>query len=61
VPPYRNSYRDYTEWNLAKTPFEDRHDSQADDKYKRVPNIEELFDAAVRHRFGLLISRATRS
>ena len=60
MPPsrsfYRDFYRDYTEWNLK-----DRRDGQADDEKERVPDIEELYDAAIRHRFGLLISRAARS
>jgi hypothetical protein len=56
VPPSRNFYRDYTEWNLK-----DRREGQADDDKERVPDIEELFDTAIRHRFGLLISRAARS
>ena len=67
MPPSRNFYRDYIEWNLK-----DRRDSQPDDRKgrrdgqtndekERVPDIEELFDAAIRHRFGLLISRAARS
>lgn len=56
MPPSPNFYRDYTEWNLK-----DRRDGQADDEKERVPDIEELFDAAIRHRFGLLISRAARS
>ena len=56
MPPSRNFYRDYTEWNLN-----DRPDGQAEDEEERVPDIEELFDAAIRHRFGLLISRVSRS
>jgi hypothetical protein len=60
VPPswnfYRNSYRDYSEWNPK-----DRRDGRADDENERVPGIEEQFDAAIRNRFGLLISRAARS
>jgi hypothetical protein len=57
MPHYRSSYRDYAEWSLAKKPHEDRGDSRAEG----VPDIEELFDAAIRHRFGFLISRAARS
>ena len=53
---YQPYYRDYTEWNLAKERVEnwlDRKDGQA-----RGEDFEELFDAAIRHRFGALISRA---
>jgi hypothetical protein len=63
VPAYRNlyrDYRDYTEWNV-----QGRRDGHANDKERvrdteseRVPDIEELFDASIRHRFGQLISRA---
>jgi hypothetical protein len=64
VPSYRNSsrdYRDFTEWNLAAEPVKDRRDRKADDEDERVPDIEELFDAAIRHRFGVLISLGARS
>jgi len=58
--PYRNSYRGYTELNPAKKPLKDRRNSQADGKQERVPDIDELFDAAIRHRFGVLISCAVK-
>lgn len=64
MPPSRNFYRDYTEWNLKDrrdVQADDERDGQANDEKERVPDIEELFDAAIRHRFGLLISRAARS
>ena len=54
--PYRPFYRDYTEWNFAKDHVEnrlDRKDERACDE-----DFEELFDAAIRHRFGVFISRA---
>ena len=44
--PYQPFYRDYTEWL-------DRKGEQV-----RGAGFEELFDAAIRHRFGALISRA---
>jgi hypothetical protein len=64
VAPYRNFYRDnrdFTEWNLAREPVKDWRDRKADDENERGPDIEGLFDAAIRHRFGLLISRAAKS
>jgi hypothetical protein len=53
MPPYR----DYTEWRLLK----DRLDKSArpvDDEHDCNDSIEDLFDAAIRHRFGILISQA---
>jgi hypothetical protein len=39
VPPYRE-YRDFTEWNSAREPINDRRDRKADDENERVPEIE---------------------
>jgi len=60
MPPYRNPYRDYTELNPAKKPRKDRRKSRADGKQEHVADIDELFDAAIRHRFGVLISCAAK-
>ena len=54
--PYRSFYRDYTEWNLAKDGADNRLDRK--DEEARGEDFEELFDAAIRHRFGVFISRA---
>ncbi len=54
--PYRPFYRDFTEWNTAKDRGGDRLDRN--DEPARDEDIEELFDAAIRHRFGMFISRA---
>jgi hypothetical protein len=54
--PYRPSYRDYTEWNLAEDRVENRLDGK--DEQACDEHFEELFDAAIRHRFGVFISRA---
>ena len=54
--PYRFFYRDYTEWNHAESRAENwlgREHEQASDE-----GLEEVFDAAIRHRFGVFISRA---
>lgn len=54
--PYQPFYRDYTEWNRAKERVENRLDRK--DERARDEDFEELFDAAIRHRFGAFISRA---
>jgi hypothetical protein len=52
---YRPFYRDFTEW----TPARDRGGNQLDrDERARDGGIEKMFDAAIRHRFGVFISRA---
>jgi hypothetical protein len=53
--PYRLFYRDFTEWNTAR----DRGSNRLDrgDEHARDEDIEEVFDAAIRHRFGVFISR----
>jgi hypothetical protein len=53
---YQPFYRDYTEWNRAKERVENRLDRK--DEHARDEDFEELFDAAIRHRFGTFISRA---
>src|ERR1700721_2453313 len=53
---YHPFYRDYAEWNRAKERVENRLDRK--DEHARDEDFEELFDAAIRHRFGVFISRA---
>ena len=53
---YQPFYRDYAEWNRAKERVENRLDRK--DEHARDGDFEELFDAAIRHRFGAFISRA---
>lgn len=52
------TYRDYTEWDSLKTRLKNRLDYRADDEHDRGGGIEELLDAAIRHRFGILISQS---
>jgi hypothetical protein len=54
--PYRPFYRDYTEWNHTENRVENRLDRKHEQA--RDEDCEELFDAAIRHRFGVFISRA---
>lgn len=53
---YRPFYRDYTEWNDAENRVENRRGRKYEQT--RDEDFEKLFDAAIRHRFGLFISRA---
>jgi hypothetical protein len=53
MPPYR----DYTEWRSPKERL-DKSARRADDEHGRDDSIEDLFDAAIRQRFGILISSA---
>ena len=54
---YRPFNRDHTEWNFAKDHVDNRLDRK--EEQACVEDFEELFDAAIRHRFGVFISRAT--
>ena len=52
--PYRPFYLDFTEWKRER----DRSGNLPDRRDARDTDIEQLFDAAIRHRFGVFISRA---
>jgi hypothetical protein len=52
---YQRVYRDYTEWNRPKGDTRSQLDGIDDPEHGQ--NLESLFDAAVRHRFGVFISR----
>jgi hypothetical protein len=51
-------YRDYVEWNTPQERFEDLLRRRVDNEPGRGDAIEQMFDAAIRHRFGLMISKA---
>ena len=53
---YRPFYRDFTEWNSARDCGANRPDGESE--HAPDEDLEELFDAAIRHRFGVFISRA---
>ena len=53
MPPYR----DYAEWHFVKERVGQRLDQPANEG-ARGDDFEQLFDSAIRHRFGMLISQA---
>ena len=52
------AYRDYKEWKPLEKRLKNRLDDRADDGRDCGEAIEELFDTAIRHRFGTFISQA---